>query len=336
MGPLADGNGPGRLVEGYGLFPSLDLGPHGQKHDGHRPDGLTFQTDDAVLPVAEALFQVNIFVRQIHTAGKADLSVHNEEFPVVPVVEPGRQYGDIGVEGTGFDAHLLQFTPISAGQRHNTAEIVIDDPDIYTGSGLFPQKPEHLFPQPPGLDDKILQENIPLGPGDGVQHIPHRRLAAGIVGALGVLADGAPGHTNQVIGLQSRVGAQRLLPLQHPHILGQVVHMDLLHRLHPPFQPPGQPVAAEEQIKGDAEEGQSQNGNNPGDFIGGFRAARHNPDDGQPGHNVHADIKPDRVARQVVYAKHQHAHLNQQAQGHDHRPLKQQLEITLHGAPPFP
>ena len=69
---------PGRYyqkLEGMGLGREVlplvaGVGPHGQKHDRHRPHRLAPQADDAVLPVAERVGVVDILVGEIDAADK--------------------------------------------------------------------------------------------------------------------------------------------------------------------------------------------------------------------------------------------------------------------------
>ena len=68
------------------LLALLGHPPGGQEHHGEIPRRLPLHPDAAVFPVAEAHHPVDIFVRQIDSAGKRRVAVDDTDFPVIPVV----------------------------------------------------------------------------------------------------------------------------------------------------------------------------------------------------------------------------------------------------------
>ena len=63
--------------------------PHLQEQHGEAAHSLAAHHDRGVLPVTEALDLVYVFVREINSASKGDLSVYDHYLPVIAVVVVG-------------------------------------------------------------------------------------------------------------------------------------------------------------------------------------------------------------------------------------------------------
>ena len=66
-------------------------------------------------------------------------------------------------EGCGIDAEAAQRFEIVTGQRHHTADIVIEHLDLYSGSGFFLQNFQNGIPEVAFFNDEILHKNEVLG-----------------------------------------------------------------------------------------------------------------------------------------------------------------------------
>ena len=58
-------------------------------------DAFAFDLDHRVFPVAESLFVIRVFIREVHAARISDLMVDDDDFAVVTVVDEVREdWGD--------------------------------------------------------------------------------------------------------------------------------------------------------------------------------------------------------------------------------------------------
>ena len=68
---------------------------------------------------------VDVFVRQIDTAGDGGISVDDADFPVVPVSHAKIQKGTVTIKNLDLDAELPQIGIIFRRKRLNAAQIVV-------------------------------------------------------------------------------------------------------------------------------------------------------------------------------------------------------------------
>ena len=61
----------------------IDHTPHMQEHHPHIPDSLALEHDCGILPVTEAFFLVDIFVREVDSPGKSCLTVDHADLAVM-------------------------------------------------------------------------------------------------------------------------------------------------------------------------------------------------------------------------------------------------------------
>ena len=327
-GPGAGGGGLRAEVVEL-LLPAAAVVPHGEEHHRHGPNRVPLQQDGAVLPVAEALPPVDILVSQVDASGEAHLSVDDQEFPVVPVVEAQGHHRHKAVEHPALDApggHLLVIVP---GEGEHAAHVVVDEAHLHPLGGLLLQDLQHAVPEDAGLDDEVLQEDVPLRLPQLLQHpgkdqIPHREilgLRVGVGGAVGEVLQ-VPGLAGGVLPQGEQVVRLEVLPQVLLRLLGDA--------LHPAAGALGDLSAAHQQIEDAPEHGEGEHQQQPGDLIGGLHAAPH---DQQGGRHAQKDKKPVQaggVLRKEAHHQHQRHHLRDQGQAHKYRTMKQDIQQFLH------
>ena len=131
--------------------------------------------------MAEFYLGVDILVRQIHAAAERHLAVHNQHFPVVPVVDGSFQI-EHGVKGEAVDPQIPQLHHVQHGIGGDTAQVVIHDPHIHA-LGSFPcHNLHHGVPHGAVFNNEILHIDRFPGAFQGGEHILVHVLSQRIVG----------------------------------------------------------------------------------------------------------------------------------------------------------
>ena len=140
------------------LLPGCD-GPKLQKCGRQALHRLPFQPQTRVLPQSVRKFQTEIGIRQIVTAGVADFSVDDGDFPMVPVVHEQPQNRQGRVEYLTADALGIQFPGEIPIHIADGADIIVHQPHIQAFRRLpgqhLPDPAEGLFV----LYNEIFHEN---------------------------------------------------------------------------------------------------------------------------------------------------------------------------------
>ena len=311
------------------LLPAAAVVPHGEEHDRHGPHRVPLQQNGAVLPVAEALPPVDVLVCQVDPAGETHLSVDDHQLPVVPVVQPQGHNGNEAVEHPALDAPGGQLLVVVPGEAEDAAHIVIDQPDLHALGGLLLQNVQDAVPKDAGLEDEVLQEDVPLRLLQLLQHPGKNQIAQGEVFCLCVGIGGTVGKALQIAGLPGGILPQgeQVVGLE---VLPQVLLRLLGHAAHPAADPLWDVSAAHQQIEDAAEHREGEDEQQPGDLIGGLDAAAQ---DQQSGNHADGDAAPveavDILGKNVDH-DHQRDHLGQQGEGHQDGAVKQDIEDLFH------
>ena len=129
-----------------------------QEHQRQVPDSLALQHDTGILPMSKPWFLVDIFIRQIDTTGKSDITINDRNLPVVTVVLSQVKDWTNRVKRCNLDSLLLHILDESGRNPHRASKIIIDQTHIHA---LF-CFPLHDFqdriPHLALLDDKILHK----------------------------------------------------------------------------------------------------------------------------------------------------------------------------------
>ena len=317
---------PPGVVEGVVIPGPPDVVPQGKEHQGEAPHRVATQQHRRVLPVAVLGVGVDVLVRQVDAAGEAGVAVDDADLPMVPVVQPAGEHRHEGVKDAAPDALLLQHPLVVGRQRHHAAQVVVHHPDVQTGLGFALQHLQDGVPHPPLLDDEVFQKDIVLRLLQFLQHPGELDLPQGKVLHRGVLVGGRAGDPPDVLRLVVGVGAL----LFQVHVPGQGYLVDALkvfpHLHQPALLLAAHLVAAQHQVEDAAEHRHQQDGDDPGDLVGGVAAV---VDDVQ--HRRHADGDADGVEVDEILLEPQQHHqqdsqLGQDGQPHQHHPVEQQLE----------
>ncbi len=202
------------------FFETRDIVPDAQKHHHHRPHRAAAHQNAAVLPLAEALFFVDILVGKIHPARKTGLAVDDHELAVVAVIEPPGQNRNEGIEHVRLNAHVAQLFAVVHGKIRDAAEIVVHHAHIDALRRLAPENVQDRAPHFSVVDDEKFEKNIVLGFFQLFEHPRKARLAAWKIDGVGGVVDRIAGACVQIprmvprrdIGLLERVHRAPVLP----------------------------------------------------------------------------------------------------------------------------
>ena len=214
------------------LLQPRDIVPDAEEHHHHRPDGLAFYQNAAVLPVAEALDLVDVFIREVHAARKSHLSVDEHELAVVAVIEPAGEDRDERVKDVRLNAHLAQLLAVAHRKARDAAEVIVQNANVYTLHRLAVQNLQNGIPHLAVIDDKKFEENIVLRFFELFEHPRVAALAAREIDGRRVIIDRVARARKKVARVVPR---RNVLPLERLHdafLLPQVLRDHDLHAVH--------------------------------------------------------------------------------------------------------
>ena len=319
-----------------GLF-AADKVPHGQKHNSQAPDGVAFEHNRSIFPVAVDFLDVDIFVGKVDPAGEAGMTVDHADFPVVAVIHPEIDDRDEGIKYAGTDAVGLQSPIVTVGKLEDASEIVVDDPDVYPLGCLTFQDFKDRIPHPSSFNDKVFKEDIVMRLFQFLQHPFPADLAELMVFAGGMVIDRTERSLFDVPGLKgcNRIFLREFIA-DSPVGCGETagVAADLRH-LFPGVA--GELVEAEKQIKRPAENRKRHNQDDPRDFIGRIRAVGENRENRAEACKDKRSVKPRRLGAEAHLDHDQSDDLNDEQKRDDNDPPEYKLEyfFEFHVTCPF-
>ena len=264
------------------------------------------------------------------------MAVDDADLPVVPVVEAGGEHRHKGVEDAAADPLLLQHLAVMGGEGQQAAHVVVHHPHVQPLPGLPLQDLQDGVPHLALLDDEVFQEDVMPGLFQLLQHPLELRLPRGEVFHRGVLEGGRAGGAQDIPGLVGGVGAEAVDGLQgvEPH------QVDVPEA---PLQPGhlfplvgAELVAAEQEVDQPPEHRHQQDGDDPGDLVGGIQLAA---DDVKHSHNADEDVEGveiDKIFLEPQQHQQQQDELGHNGGPHHGDPLEQQADGLLkHNLPPF-
>lgn len=297
VGDIVAGGKVGSVVWG-GI---IDKAPDFKKGCGERIDRWPAQHKSRVFPVAKALFAVDVLIRKVEPAGKADLAVDDANFAVVAMVEKN-VLADVcrhpdGVENARLNAIGAQSLLVPFGQGEQAAKAVPHNTDIDPFGCLAPQHGKGAVPHDAGLDDKILHKNAVLRLLELGQKSFKKIFAAFEITALGVTVQRCRRAGIEVFGL-TRKG--RIYLVQHFKQKGLRDHggIGLALDLRKPLCDFGaQLLPAPQKVHHSPGDGQQHGDDDPHDLIRGVEVIffehknqHQNAEDNHHGIGVRADI----------------------------------------------
>ena len=214
------------------LLQPRDIVPDAEEHHHHRPDGLAFYQNAAVLPVAEALDLVDVFIREVHAARKSHLSVDEHELAVVAVIEPAGKDRDERVKDVRLNAHLAELPAVAHRKARDAAEVIVQNAHVHALHRLAVQNLQNGIPHLAVIDDKKFEENIVLRFFELFEHPRVAALAAREIDGRRVIIDRVARARKKVARVVPR---RNVLPLERLHdafLLPQVLRDHDLHAVH--------------------------------------------------------------------------------------------------------
>ena len=221
-----------RAERGHILLQPRDIVPDAEEHHHHRPDGLAFYQNAAVLPVAEALDLVDVFIREVHAAREAHFAVDEHELAVVAVIEPAGEDGDKRVKDVRLNAHLAELFAVAHRKARDAAEVIVQNAHVHALHRLAVQNVQNGVPHLAAVDDEKFEENIVLGLFELFEHPHVAALAARKIDGLRVIIDRVTRARKKVARM---VPCRNVLPLERLHdafLLPQVLRDHDLHAVH--------------------------------------------------------------------------------------------------------
>ena len=240
--------------------------PHLQEHQREAARGRAAQADRAVLPVAEALALVDVFVGQIHAAGEGDLPVDDQDLAVVAIVVMG---GDEGVdrrEGAAFDAEHAQPLGIVPRQREEFAAAIVHHAHGHTLRGLAGEDLQHAAPHETLVDDEILQKDEFFGLLELLQQHGEHVVAQREVTRVGPVIHREAARAVDVVGQPHSVGLLPPEALNGFRILGNAVARGVAQPHIAVAQQAVPDIAERIQIEQSADDGQEHDDHDPCDL----------------------------------------------------------------------
>ena len=177
-----------------------------QEHTGKAVNRAAAQQDSGILPMAEALHFIDVFIGQIDAAGKSNFAVNHADLAVIAVIEAGIHAGAHGIIENGFDIIAGQFPGIAGRKPLDTAKIIINQADFHTGGGAFFQDFQYGIPHQAFFNDKIFEENELLRLRQFLLQPGKEVFSQGRVFHLGAAVGGKAADTANIIGLYAITG----------------------------------------------------------------------------------------------------------------------------------
>ncbi len=225
--------------------------------------------------MAEALYVVDVFVRQIDPAGEGGFAVDYQNFPVVTVVVVGGNDGGDGAEHLAADAQGLHFLRVALRQGGELTGAVIQQPDIHTLLHFSLQNLQDLAPHKAFPENKVLQIDGMLRFFQLYEHLRPFVFSLGEIGDLGIGVDREAAAGANVAGqaCRARVFLLKLLQGILPGV-NQVVGQHLASG-YQGLQCSAAPFALRPDVQSAAEYGEQVNHEEPCDFGAGIHGAVH-------------------------------------------------------------
>ena len=242
--------------------------PQSEILHSHAPYGTAPETHTGIFPVAMLCIGIDIFICQVDAACEPGLAVDDADLTVIPIIEPRGENGVEGIENADLQSLFPQLAVVVAGQSEQAAQVVIHQPDFHALLDLPLQNLEDGVPHGAFLNDKILQKDKGLRFFQLPQECSKECLTNRKIFCLGMAAGRRSGGTQKITDLDGRIW----------HLQSQTFHSGVF-RFHDrgdlfAYCPaggalfPGHPVFSKQQIQQSAEDGEEENGNQPGNFVG--------------------------------------------------------------------
>ena len=309
--------------------------PEGQENVGQRPRARPLQPDAAVLPIAEPHQPVDVFIGQIHAAGKADLSVNDHDLAVVAVVHDKVQHRHAAVEAERPDALRPQQFGIVVGQQAQAARIIVDDPHVQPRGSLAAQDLMDLAPHLAHADDKALDKDAVLGALQGGQHVGQHRLAVRVVSHRRAAVQRRRGVIVQIARCQRRPRVSRAQTGHSGGVLAPGIRHGLLGPLLPAAQAKCRALVAPQQVQKAALHRHDCKQDHPADLElrhgGVLPDQRQTHDDAQ---RQAGGVEPPGIVRQPVKQRKQPHHLQHKQHGRHNQTAEHKVQHPAQHQPP--
>ena len=280
--------------------------------------------------MTEAHLFVNILICQIDTAHISYITVNNHHLAVVPVIEIGIERWYKAVKTHRTYAERREKAVIIGGQGRNRANVVVDHAHIYALSHFPLQNFKDCVPHHTFFNDEIFKKDKFLRLPQFFAHRGKHLFAHAEIPGLRI---GPRRHAIEGIDISGARSVARILLRQFLRSRGtQVIGKLLGGRLI--FMLRARTVErriAPQQIKQAAKQGQHQNNNDPGDFIGRIVIFTHQPDHNGKAEYVQEIRQPAPVIADPSKAIH-HCHQlhNQEEAADDTAVSKQAAKKSAH------
>ena len=237
--------------------------PEASKHPRVARGRRTCYPEAYILPVAEALLLVYIFIGNVDPAGIGDTPVHNEHLPVIPVIEiPGEH--DKWIKGDAFYAALGELAHVVCVESGDAADVVIHDAHIDALPRLFRHYIDHGVPHDAVCYDEVFDENIFFSAAQVIKHIREQLITEPVVFHAFIFQERAARFSLQPA---HRLGHARVGVLKLLENFGTSSDRRQLRALEKPLQYPCRAPVAEEQIQRGACQRHRQDDEQPEDLV---------------------------------------------------------------------
>ena len=152
-----------------------------QKERRQHLDARPLEAERIVLPIAERVRFVDVFIRDIEPARIGDPPVDDDDLSVVAVVMDSCHHRHKGVEFDAVDPLLAQFFIVPGAHFSHGADVVVHDAHLDPFLHLLFEDFENGIPEFSALDDEILDENELFGASEifeksGQKGFPRRKI----------------------------------------------------------------------------------------------------------------------------------------------------------------
>ena len=153
-----------------------------------------------ILPMAEGVRDVDVFVREVDAARERSLAVDDGDFAVGAVVLGDVDDGTEGVKAHAFDSALFENFGVVSGHFEHGADIVVDEAHVDAVCGFFFQDFQHAVEKLAWFDDEILQKDIFFRFLQFFQQLSGVRFAVGEIAVVGAIGEGHARMDGDIFG----------------------------------------------------------------------------------------------------------------------------------------
>ena len=310
--------------------------PQFQKHLGQTLHRFPTKQYGGIFPVTVFFLLVDVFVSKVDAASEADISVDDTDFAVIAVVCGGVEPWTERVEDTDLKSLLPQIVGVEGRQGGNTADIIVKDAYLYPVGTLVFQNFEDGVPHLSVLYDEIFQQDKFLCAAKLLQQPCKELFPAGKVFRFSVLVKLKSRYVVDVVCLSGKgimIFPQPFQRLTVSAALGQGTMVLMQQGVGIAFDlarhPASMHLASEDEIEHAADERNSHNDNDPGNFKGGVILPGEDVQHHQNADDIKDNADPIAHGTDLDQKKQQQKKLDKNQHADDEQSAGEDLEQSL-------